>query len=148
MGINKMKTKIFYVVLGILFILSSISYGGESKMGNNTVKQLQLASDRLKVKYKDEIISEEEAVNIAMEHLRTREYDYEIDWENFKIRLEQRSLNKDGSLSSGFGKKILIWHVWFLPLHGTDLADGVTNIGVDIDAKTGKIFTKYSIEKL
>jgi hypothetical protein len=147
MHINKINIRLFFI-LGVLIVLSSTSYGGDLKMKNNVVKQLQIESDRLKMKYKKQIIAEQEALKIATVYLKTKEYNYKIDWENPSIRLEQRTLKKDGSLSSGFGKKILIWHVWFLPLQGTDLGKGITKVDADIDAKTGEVFTKYNLEKL
>ena len=128
-------------------MLSSVSYGGELKMKNNVVEQLRIASDNLKAKYKNETITEEEAIKIALNYLKTKEYSYAIDWEHSNIRLEQRALKKDGSLSSGFGKKILIWHVWYLPLKRTDASNEVP-VGADVDAKTGNVFTKYSWEKI
>ncbi len=133
-------------------------------------QELQTESDKLKAKYKNEIISEQDAIKIAKEyrqhkkyefiydqerristeHLKSEnyEYPYEIDWEHPNIRLEQKALKKDGSLSSGFGEKILVWSVWFLPSEGIDSGKGILRISVDIDAKKGKVFTKYSLEKL
>lgn len=127
-------------------------------------------SEKLKVKYKNVIITEQEAIKIAKEYRQHKEYayvddwenkisveflksenyeySYEIDWEHPRIRLERKSLKKNGSLSSGFGKKILVWHIWFLPMQGIDLNKGLDKVGVDIDARTGKVFTKYSLDKL
>ena len=161
----------------IFNIFSSQSYGGDSKMIDKTValaekmgQELQAESDKLKAKYKGVIITEQEAIKIAKEYLQHKEYknvydkenrtsakylinenyeySYKIDWEHPQIRLERWALKKDGSLSSGFGKKVLVWAVWFLPLDGTNLDKGITRVSIDIDAKTGKVFTKYSLDKL
>ena len=110
------------------------------------------------------------AIKIAKEYLQNKEYDYtydsksktsteflkngnyeynyEIDWDHPRIRLEQKALKKDGSLTGGFGVKVLVWYVWFLPLDGIDLEGKRDVVGVDIDAKTGKVFTKYSWSKI
>ncbi len=97
---------------------------------------------------KDVLITEEQAIKIAQEYLEGKEYNYEIDWNHPKARIERRVLKSDGSLSSGFGKRILVWHVWFLPLGKMDTEGKVIPVGVDINPKTGEIFTKYSLDKL
>ncbi|MDP2654708.1 MAG: hypothetical protein Q8Q08_11855 [Candidatus Omnitrophota bacterium] len=141
-----------------------------NKFVEKETQRLQEQSDKLRVKYKDEIIGEEEAIKIALEYRQNKEYvfvydekqkvsieqlkmenyeyGYAIDWGHPRARVEFRSLKKNGALSNGFGKKVLIWHVWFVPLHGVDFDKGVRVVGVDIDAKTGEVFTKYSMDKL
>ena len=169
--------KIWIINVLIFSFLVSISYGGELKVKDQkkfytdkTVQRLEDISEKLKSKYKNVIISEQEAIKIAKEYLQNKEYDYtydsksktsteflkngnyeynyEIDWDHPRIRLEQKALKKDGSLTGGFGAKVLVWHVWFLPLDGIDLEGKRDVVGVDIDAKTGKVFTKYSWSKI
>lgn len=97
----------------------------------------------------DVLISEDQAIKIATEYLQSKEYNYEIDWQNPDAKLERFSLKADGSLSPhGFGKKIMVWRVRFKTVENIDLEKGIRPILADIDAKTGEIFTKYSMDKL
>ena len=146
--------RLIIFLLGFI-VLPLIVYGGELKVPDKKMtfsdrigQQLRVASDKLIEKHKDDIISEEEAIKIAMNYLRMKTIDYEVDWEDPHARLERKSLKKDGSLSNGFGKKVLVWWVWFLPRQGTDFHKGITRLAVDINAKTGEVFTKYSVDKL
>ena len=137
---------------------------------DNVAQEMQQRSDRLKSKYREVIISEEEAIRIAKEYRQHKEYaytynekektsteylkndnyeyPYDIDWDHPRIRLEEKALKKNGGLSGGAGKKVVVWSVWFLPVNGIDLEGKRTSVSVDIDAKTGKVFTKYSWEKI
>ena len=172
-----MKLHLLIMLILVFIILPSLSYGDESKVRDKKMtftdkiaQQLQDTSDKLKAKYKNLIITEQEAIRIAKEYRQHKEYEviddwehkisteyfksenyeysYAIDWEHPHTRLGRMALKKDGSLSSGLGKKVLVWHVWFLPLDGIDLEGKRNSVGVDIDAKTGEVFTKYSLSKI
>lgn len=125
-----MKLLILTVFILVFIALPSLSYGGGSAM-------------------KDTLISEEEAIKIAKEYLKNNKYTYEIDWEHPDAKLERFALKPDGSLSPhGFGKKVMVWRVWFMSLQKIDLEKGIRHILADVDAKTGKVYTKYSLNKL
>jgi hypothetical protein len=125
-----MKTSKIIILFFALIIFPSLSYGGSSKM-------------------KDVLINEDQAVKIAKEYLRSKQYNYEIDWEHPEAKLERFALKSDGSLSPhGLGKKIMVWRVRFESVQKTDVAKGIRPVLADVDAKTGEVFTKYSMEKL
>lgn len=119
------------IILLLFFVaLTKLSYGGDSVM-------------------KNKLIEEELAVEFAKKFLQEKQYDYEIDWEKPSSRLEKCILRKDGSLSRGLsGKKIWVWHIWFLPSNGVDAINNIIPAVADVDAKTGNVFTKYSPDKL
>jgi hypothetical protein len=128
-----MNVKIITLVIFIFMFFLKDSYGMElsknSKFVDEMAQKMEAKSERLKRKYGNEIISEEEAINIAkgyrqnkeytysydeknftsIEYLKSDnyEYTYKIDWDNPRVRLEFRSLKKDGSLSSGLSQSIL-----------------------------------------
>ncbi len=131
MHINKnMKTSKIIIFIFTLIISPSLSYGGDSKM-------------------KEVLINEEQAKRIATEYLQSKQYNYEIDWKHPEAKLERFALKSDGSLSPhGLGKKIMVWRVRFKSIQKTDATKGIRPILADVDAKTGEVFIKYSMEKL
>lgn len=125
-----MKTSTILILLITLIVFPLLSYGGSSRMN-------------------DVLIDEEQAIRIAKEHLQSKKYNYEIDWEHPEAKLERFALKPDGSLSPhGFGRKIMVWRVQFKSIQKTDATKGIKPILADINAKTGEIFIKYSMEKL
>ena len=171
-----MRPHVWILVL-FLCAFPSSGYGGEvglkniSKNSSDEMgRQLDESSERLKKKYEKVVISEEKAVRIAREYREHKEYGYindqkrhtgtahlknghyrypyEIDWEHPRVRLGWLRLKSDGSVSNGFGKKVLVWTVWFLPVDGIDGEGKRNRVMVDIDAKTGEVFMKYSLLKI
>lgn len=97
---------------------------------------------------KNSYISKESAIELGKEYLQTKDYRYEINWDEPNAKLVKKALKKDGSISGGFGEKIQVWHVWFMPVDSGDSDSNVFPIGIDIDAKTGKIYSQISMDKL
>lgn len=94
------------------------------------------------------MINKEEAIRIGTTYLQSKKYAYEIDWSHPQARLDKMAVKSDGSLTSGLGKRVFVWRVWFLPVGGLDLENTKKVAAVDINAQTGEIFTKYSFQKL
>ena len=127
---ESMRLHKLIIIIFILFAFSLSSHGGESRMS-------------------DTLISEEQAIKIAREYLQNKKYNYEIDWDHPDAKLERFSLKTDGSLSPhGFGKKVMVWRIRFRSLQKIDLDKGIRHVLADIDARTGKVFANYSLNKL
>lgn len=127
-NLNMRLAILFFIILGVWSSFSTVY--GAGKMS------------------KKKMISKEEAIDIGKQYLQSKQYEYEIDWNHPHARLDKMALKPDGSLSSGFGKRVYVWSVWFLPVEGIDLENTRHTASVDINAETGEIFTKYSLQKL
>ncbi|MBL8012210.1 MAG: hypothetical protein JNN05_00035 [Candidatus Omnitrophica bacterium] len=93
------------------------------------------------------LITEAEAIKIGKEYLQTKQYPYAIDWDRPHARMDKMNIKPDGSLTAGPGRRVFVWGVWFLPVEGIDLMNNRRRAGVDINAQTGEIFTKYNLNK-
>jgi hypothetical protein len=97
---------------------------------------------------KKNMISKEEAISIGKKYLQSKQYEYEIDWDHPHAKLDRMAVKPDGSLTSGLGKRVYVWSVWFLPVEGLDVENTRDIAAVDINAETGEVFIKYSLQKL